>query len=258
MKPYLFLVVILAVSACAFAQIEHPQIGVMLDENGDARVVLGVAGSTTLGDPILSGVISLACSAQRCFAKTRTALLSSSGESIDAPAGPAVFAIDGAAAYVYFPETRQLARWHDGQLEPVVFTPNDIMPNDITPTDFPGNAEVLALRATVGGFEYAVRRADGVWAGDRNLGDVTAVQLLGDGSVLTANGEQVRLLRSDGTEADFAVAGVQSFIRISDACVQLVTSSGMWALAIEPGQERVFLLPGGSQSRDSQSQGSQK
>ena len=62
------------------------------------------------------------------------------------------------------------------------------------------------MRATAGGFEYAVRRADGVWAGDRNLGDATAVHLLGDGSVLMADGEQVRLLRSDGTGTDFPIA----------------------------------------------------
>ena len=104
---------LLVMSACAFAQIEHPQIGVMLDENGDARVVLGVAGSTTSSDSLWSGVLSLACSAQVCFAKSQGALLSSSGESMDAPAGPAIFAIDGATAYVYFPgdaATRPLAR----------------------------------------------------------------------------------------------------------------------------------------------------
>ena len=91
------------------------------------------------------------------------------------------------------------------------------------------------------------RRADGVWAGDRYLGEAAAVQLLGGGNVVVASADQVRLLRSDGTETDFAVACVRSLIRIGDAYVQLVTSNGMWALAIEPRQERVFLLPGGSQ-----------
>jgi len=225
------LLLFLAAGACALAQIEQPQIGVMLDENGAARAVLGVAGSTTVSDPLWSGVLSLACSAQVCFAKTPTSLVSSSGDAIDAPAGPAIFAIDGASAYVYFPKTRQLVRWHDGQLELIETAPG---------------GEVLAVRATRGEFEYAMRRADGVRAGNRYLGDAAAVLLLGEGTVLIADGEQVRLLRSDGAEADFPVAGVQSFIRISDAYVQLVTSSGMWALAIEPGQERLFLLPGGS------------
>lgn len=225
------LALLLVVSAFAFAQIERPQIGVMLDENGDARAVLGAAESATASDPLWSGVLSLACSAQVCFAKTQTALLSSTGETMDAPAGPAILAIDGAAVYVYFTETRQLARWHDGQLDPLDFSPD---------------GEVLALRATAGGFEYAARRADGVWAGDRYLGDAATVQLLENGSVLLASADRVRLLRSDGTEADFAVAGVRSLIRIGDVYVQLVTSNGMWALAVEPGRERVFLLPGGS------------
>jgi hypothetical protein len=228
MKTFLLLVA----SVSALAQIERPRIGVMLDASGNAREVLGVAESATAADPSWSGILSLACSAEVCFGKTQDALVSSTGDSIDAPPGPAIFGMDGGSAYVYFTASRQLMRWHDGELDPVVFSPD---------------GDVLALRATADGFESAVRRADGAWAGDRYLGDATAVALLDGGSVVAAGGGQVRLLRPDGTEADFAVAGVQSLIRISDICVQLVTASGMWALAIESGRERVFLLPGGSQ-----------
>jgi hypothetical protein len=225
----------LLVSACAFAQIEHPQIGVVLDANGDARVALGVAESATLSEPLWSGVLSLACSAQVCFAKTETALLSSLGEAIDAPAGPAIFAADGASAYVYFPDTQQLARWHDGQLDQIDFTPD---------------GKVLALRVTPAGLDSAVRRGNQVWVGEQNLGDATAVQLLDDGRALLAAGDQVRLFRPDGTELDFAVAGVRSFIRISDVSVQLVTPNGMWALETKPDKEQLYLLPGASRTQD--------
>jgi len=229
MKPLLFLVF----SLCAFAQIEHPQIGVMLDEHGDVRAVLGVAESATTSEPLWKGVLSLACTSRICFAKTESALLSSSGEIMDAPAGPAMLAIDGDTVYAYFAEAHQLSRWHDGQLEALDFAPD---------------GEVLDLRATGSGLEYAVRRADGVWAGNRYLGDATAVLFLDGGRVLLASAERIRLLLPDGSETDFPVTGVRAFIRMSDGYVQMITSGGMWALRTDPGQEQIFLLPGpGSQ-----------
>ena len=57
---------------------------------------------------------------------------------------------------------------------------------------------------------------------------------------------QVKLLRPDGTEVDFAVSGAGGFVRMSDRYVQVITDSGMWALDTEPGREQIFLLPGGS------------
>jgi hypothetical protein len=57
----------------------------------------------------------------------------------------------------------------------------------------------------------------------------------------------VRLVRSDGSELDFAVTGVGGFLRMSDQYVQVITDSGMWALDLEPGHEQMFLLPGESQ-----------
>jgi hypothetical protein len=69
----------------------------------------------------------------------------------------------------------------------------------------------------------------------------------GGGALLASEG-QVRLLRPDGTELDFAVAAaggfVGGFIRMSDQYVQVITDTGMWALDIAPGHEQIFLLPG--------------
>ena len=233
MKLLLFILM----SACAWAQIQHPSIGVMLDENGRARPVVGAPAAAALGEPLFDGaVVSLACSAQVCLAKTESALVSSSGETVDAPPGAALIAFDGAAAYVYFVETRQLARWNAGRLDPIDFAPD---------------GDVLSLRATADGFEYAVARDDGIWIGNQNLGAANAILLLDGGGALLAADGQVRLLRPDGTELDFAVADGESFVggfvRMSDHYVQVVTASGMWALDIEPGREQIFLLPGVSQ-----------
>ncbi|MSV34891.1 MAG: hypothetical protein EXQ47_04745 [Bryobacterales bacterium] len=227
MKALLFL----AASLFACGQIDQPRIGVMLDQRGNARAVIGVAGSATTSEPIWQGVSSLACSAQVCVAKVQNALLLSSGETVEAPPGQAVVAIEGGTVYAYFAAVGQLMQWRDGQLEPVHDAPD---------------GELLDLRVARDGLQYAVRRAGGVWAGGEYLGDATAVLLL-DGGALLATGEQVRLLRPDGTEMAFPVPGVASFVRMSDGYVQMIAPHGMWALRIEPGHEQVFLLPGVSQ-----------
>src|SRR5262249_53177182 len=152
------------------------------------REVFGVAASTTTGDPFWAPVLSFGCSSRICFGKTANALISSSGESVDAPPGPAIFAIDGVAALIYFPVTQQLFRWHDGQIDLVDFNPG---------------GEVLSLRAVPGGVDYVVRRADGIWAGDRNFGDASAAALLNNGSVLVAKSNQLRVIRPDDSEVDF-------------------------------------------------------
>ncbi len=227
MRVILFLIA----SAFALGQIEQPRIGVMLDERGDARAVIGVAGSATTSEPLWKGVQALACSSTSCFAKTQFTLLSSVGEMIDTPEGSAILTLEGSSVYAYFADAHRLVHWRDGQWEPIEFTPD---------------GEVLDLRVFHGRVEYAARRADGIWVGDHYAGDATAV-LLVDGGILLAATEQVRLLRPDGTETDFPIAGVTSFIRMSDGYVELITPSGMWALRMEPGHEQVFLLPGVSQ-----------
>ena len=224
-------------SACSWAQIQHPSIGVMLDEGGSSRPVTGTPAAAILGEPIFKeAAISLACSAGLCLAKTESALLSSTGDAWDAPPGAALIAFDGAAAYVYFVETRQLARWSQGSLDPIDFAPD---------------GDMLSLRASPDGFEYAIGRDDGIWVGDRNLGAANAILLLDGGGALLAADGQVRLLKPDGSEMDFAVVGAESFIgglvRMSQRYVQVITASGMWALDLEPGHEQIYVLPGVSQ-----------
>jgi hypothetical protein len=234
MKPLLFLLM----SACAWAQIQLPSIGVMLDENGRARPVTGAPAVAVLGQPIFDGVvISLACTAQMCLAKTATALVSTYGDSVPAPPGAAIIAFEsgfnGAAAYVYFVATGEFALWSAGVLTPLDFTPA---------------GDVLSLRASAVQVEFATEHDESIWVGDLNLGPANTILLLDDGSALLAANGQVRLLRPDGTELDFAAAGTDSFIggfiRMNDQYVEVITASGMWALDVEPGHEQISLLPG--------------
>jgi hypothetical protein len=225
------------VAACAWAQIENPQLGVMLDVNGRAQPVSGAPAAAVVGMPWFDGaVLSLACSVGECVAKTESALFTSAGVVVDAPPGAAIIALDAfspGAAYVYFVESGKLARWNGSELVPLDFAPS---------------GDVLSLRAVAGGFEYAVERDGEIWIGGKSLGVANAVLLLDGGGALLASGGDVRLLRSDGTELHFAVAGpggfVGGFIRMSDQFVQVITDDGMWALDTEPGHEQMFLLPG--------------
>jgi hypothetical protein len=223
-------------SACGWAQIESPQIGVMLDVNGRARPVTGVPAAAVVGSPWFDGaVISLACSPQGCLAKTESALFTPAGVVVAAPPGAAIIALDASssgAAYVYFVARGTLARWTGSELIPMDFAPE---------------GDVLSIRAVAGGFEYAVDRDGEVWIGGKSLGAANSVLLLDGGGVLLASEGQVRLVRSDGTELDFAMKGVGGFIRMSDRYVQLITDASMWALDLAPGHEQVFLLPGESQ-----------
>ena len=183
-----------------WAQIERPQLGLMLDSNGALRPVYGTAASATLGDPVLTGVLSFGCSAQMCLMKTEAAIIASDGTSAAAPTGTAIFTMHGASAYLYFPGSEQWARWHDGQLEWI-----DSVPDEVVPT--------------------------------------ATVMLFEDGSI-TATADHVALVRRDGSELDFAGAGVRQFFALGKGYVQAVTDTGMWILRVEPGAEQIFLLPG--------------
>ena len=240
MRILLFSLFFGVMGARVWAQIESPQIGVMLDVNGRARPVTGVPAAAAVGTPWFDGaVISIACSADGCVAKTESALFTPAGVVVDAPPGAAIIALDSTspgAAYLYFVQSGTLARWTGKELVPMDFAPR---------------GDVLSLRTVAGGFEYAVERDGEIWIGGRSLGAANTVLLLDGGGVLLASDGQVRLLRPDGTELDFTVAPVGSFvggfIRMSDRYVQVITNSGMWALDVEPGHEQIFLLPGLSQ-----------
>jgi hypothetical protein len=183
-----------------WAQIERPQLGMMLDANGAVRPVYGSAASATLGDPVLTGVLSFGCSAQACLFKTEAAIIASDGTSAAAPAGTAIFTMHGASAFIYFPGTQQWVRWHDGQLEWIDFAPDEAV-------------------------------------------STGTVMPLEDGSI-TATADHLALVRLDGSELDFAVAGVRQFFAMGKGYVQAVTDTGMWILRVEPGLEQIFLLPG--------------
>jgi len=298
----------LLTSVAAMAQIERPRLGWMLDGDSALRPVYGIAASATLGDAAGDpagnaagqSVIAFACSSLRCVVKSDGVIAaydpaSEAGEALggafnvaNAPEGPALIALDGAGAFLYFPQTGQMARWNLKQWNTKSQAANQGSPA-LEYFDFSPAGDVLALRTTLEyteatGFDYAVRRDDGVWiehfsrtdgsvtvlraiyaganagseaeidavsdavsdAGPGQPQPVRAVALLDDGYVAASDGA-IAIVRSDGTRREFAVPAVNEFYAMSTDYVEAVTDNGNWVVCVTAGRESANLLPGVSQ-----------
>ena len=134
-----------AICGCAWAQIDRPQIGKMLDANGAVRTVYGIEASVSMGDVETNGVLSSGCAEKFCLVKTETLIVSAVG-SVAAPGGAALFAFDGNAAFVWFPRSRELARWGNGVLSPLPYGQGSVAALG------EGDGEVLSIRADVSTF----------------------------------------------------------------------------------------------------------
>lgn len=227
--------------ALAWAQsggINPPQMGVMVDRFEQARPVSGVSASVTLGNPVATAVLGSACLDSFCVLKTWGGMLVN-GVPASAPAGPALVAIDGQSALLYFSRSQELLRWQAGELQPVAM--------NIT-----GN--VVAFQSTGGVLQFAVQRNGATWIVDSNnqaLDSLRAasgpVLLTAAGTVYTDSGDVV-LRRRDGSELRFPIAGVQSILAMSLSSkganyVQIRSARASYVLRIDFGSERIFQLP---------------
>jgi len=231
-----------------------------------------------VGDPAGVLAISFACSSKLCLVKTDAAVVAfipdrpdvtqsvAASPAFVAPcatcAGPALIALDdfGSAplgAWIYFEATGRLARWHDGILDL---------------TDFVADGAILSLRATAGGFDYAVARDRGVWikhysASDGSIVIVdsaavdpviidsviidsrTAAQavMLFDGGMLLSSMDNVVLRRPDGQEIMFPLAGPKEFHAAGSGYVEIAVPDGLWLLRTDSSREQLFLLPGAAE-----------
>jgi hypothetical protein len=248
-----------AICGCAWAQsgLQRPQIGKMLDANGAVRTVYGIASSVTLGDAEVTSVLSAACSNALCLAKTDAGIVSASG-IVAAPAGPALFAFDGAAAWVWFPESRQLARWSDGALVCVSQNPLHDCRGSVgtqavpqrNPDSHGGDldGEVLSIGVNSGSVQFAVRRLAGIWIVNQD-GSVAGALPRAVGAVMLIPGGAVYATRSGIAIHDLEIPleGVTAFSWISANYLEVRAGGVNYALRIDPGRETLFQLPGVSQ-----------
>jgi hypothetical protein len=213
--------------------ITQPQMGVIIDGLERARPVFGVSASVTLGNSVASAAVSAACSDSLCVLKTWDAIVAG-GFRTKAPPGPALIAIDGQTALVYFPRIEKLARWQGDTLEPLALKVS---------------GAVVGLRSNAGAAQFAVRRNGATWIVD---GEDQAIDSLPSASgpiMLTAwgamytDGDDVVLRRSDRSELRFSVPGARSFVAMATNYVQIRAARSSHALRIDFGQERIFQLP---------------
>lgn len=217
---------------CAFAQpgLNRPLLGQMLDAQGDLWPLFGVPGSFLLGVAQAGGVFSVACSAQLCLAKTESGILVN-GVYSAAPRGPALMALDGSAAWLYFPLSRRFARWQAGVL---------------TPVDQIVDGQVLSLQP---GLTLAVRRSNGIWivSSDGSILDAlppdAGAVLLIPGGVIYATADSLALRRPSGSEVRFPAPGVTALFQIGEGLVEARAGSIAYALRTTAGNEGLFRLP---------------
>jgi len=227
-----FSLCLVLVTVTAHAQ-SLPQIGEMLDAAGSMRPVFGVAGNFMVGPPRKGRVLSAACSARLCLAKTDSKILSPSG-SVPAPAGPALIAIQDDTAVVYFQQSQTLARWRD---------------NTLTPLNWNVRGTLLSLRA---GPEIAVRRnnrvsivrPDGFLVADIP-GATGPVLLLADGILLVSQ-QKLIFRRPNARELRFDLPDVETLSALGEHYVQIRARGGLYALRTEAGSEQLYMLPGTS------------
>jgi hypothetical protein len=228
----------LGVSAHGQTRVDRPQLGAMLDSSGVVRSLYGVPGGILLGDNLATGALSIACSRRLCLIKTDSAILSSTGP-VPAPPGPALFALDGETALVYFPASKQLARWHDGQL-------------DFLNVRIPG--EVLSLRAgSESTLEAAVRHEGRVSLLTISLENDSAsmtgsiphagLVMLPAQGILFSNRDGLVLRHRDGTEIRFDVTDADAAFALWDGYAEVRAGHSTYAIRLDPGHEQIFLLP---------------
>jgi hypothetical protein len=152
---------------------------------------------------------------------------------MSAPSGPALFALNGTSAYIYFSKTRQLAQWRSGQLTPIETT--------VT-------GEVLSIAFRQGVLEFAVLRDGGIWIVDQDnqtLGSIPGtgpVMLIADGFIYAAS-DSLTLRRDDGSELHWPLAGIQGFSAMGDGYVQVRAGNASYALRTDRQREQLFMLP---------------
>ncbi|HEY6344553.1 MAG TPA: hypothetical protein VIY49_23920 [Bryobacteraceae bacterium] len=235
---------LLPVGLHAQSGLNRPDLGLMIDRQGSLRQVAGVSGSFLVGAPQAAGALSFACSQTLCAAKLKDSILFSttdfrlcalaSGSTFAAPEGDAVIAADESGATIYFRESSQFERWQNGAL---------------TPLDWVAAGEILSIGSGTSSSTLAVRLNGGVWivstAGavlDSLPSSAQAVLLLSGATVYTTASDVV-LRRADGSEINFAAAGVSQLFAMSDGWVEARGKNALFALRIDSGHESLYWLP---------------
>ena len=241
------------VSTAAWAQhaLAPPQVGFIQDSRREIRPVIGLAGNFLVGRAASSGIVSAAFSGSFGMLKSDASLsvIDQTGHaivSVDAPPGPALFAFsaNGSPALAYFEQSKTLRAW-DGRK----FHPGPRIDQDVI--------SIASLSLTLGAL--IVQRENGLWKLDIELasgaivsqtalpGLTAPVLRLASGGLIYRDVNGLVLRREDGSEKHIAAHLPKSFAfgQMGDGWIQVtdLASSRLSAVNIQPGHERLYLLP---------------
>ena len=106
------------IAVAAYAQIDQPKCGYIVDRKGNLRILQGVPGAFTLGKVVQQAVVSAAYSGKSLIVKKEDELVVD-GQRFDAPAGPIEVAFDpnGRPMEIFFPNTGKLWTWKGTRFE---------------------------------------------------------------------------------------------------------------------------------------------
>jgi hypothetical protein len=245
---------VIAMACLARAQTpETPRFGWLRDASGLLRPLQGFAANFVTGEARESGVLSVASSGTWALAKTARELIvfdqaGAEAGRLAAPDGNALFAfaLNGAPAAAFFPETGLLLLWSGGRFETAGWKTGR-------------DEEVLAVACPGGGvISFLVRRGDAVWRVDRAVpdGQVTREQALPgagapallrpDGSVLYADGRALVLRSPQATEQRVELPGtVTALNEMAGDWVCARLADRQVVVSFSGARPRVFELPGG-------------
>ena len=247
---------LLAASLWAQNALAPPQVGFIQDGRGRVLPVHGVAGNFLLGRATSSKVVSAAFSGAFGILKTDSALLvtDSQGRAIagvNAPEGPALFAFapDGSPALAYFQSTHAFRVWDGHTFQSAGADPASLAVQTVLSIYSLNSAlaEVLVQRED-GLWELGVQLETGVVVSQMSLPGVSAPALLVAGGGLVYRDAQGFIVRrEDGSEKLIPahLTAKIAFGQMGDGWVE-VTDSGagrLFAVNVQPGSERCFLLP---------------
>jgi hypothetical protein len=224
MKTFIFTFGLALGLAAAQPAIQPPQVGILADQAGELRPLLGFAGNLFFGDSLGGGVLSAASSGSYAFVKTDNSILVLNGGgdviySADAASGPALFSFraDGSPALAYAGSS--LMVWQTDHLETIAF-------NDKGTAVALGEASVIVQRED-GLWRLDISTADGSVQSQAALQQHSPILILNDGQIVSA----------DTLDVGEPISNVAQIGR------GWVAVNNKFSVRVTPGREYVSQLP---------------
>ncbi len=241
------LLALLSISA-AWAQtsLAPPQVGFIRDSGNALRPVYGIAGNFVLGPAASTGVVSAAFSGSFGWVKTDSTLLVTDrlGQaltSMDAPAGPALFAFsqDGAPSLALFAGTNALIQWNAGTFQQVATLYASTVVSIASPDV---DHAALVVQRDDGLWDVRLLLATGETVSQTALPGLRApVLMLATGDFVYTDADGVVVRKTDGVELHICTPLPESFAfqQMGDGWIQL----GKYVVRITAGREQSYALP---------------